>query len=90
MPTRQDEEKKIAGLLPSLPIPEKPWESISTDFISGFPKVSDYKSIFVIVDWFSKYALFIPALEACPTEKAARLFFQYYCEILRIAERHYQ
>ena len=45
------------------------------DFIGGFPKVSDCKSIFVIVDQFSKYAVFIPAPEACPAEEAARLFF---------------
>ena len=45
------------------------------DFISGFPKVSDYKSIFVVVDQFSKYAVFIPAPDACPAEVAARLFF---------------
>ena len=45
------------------------------DFIGGFQKVSDYKSIFVIVDRFSKYAVFIPASETCPVEEEARLFF---------------
>ena len=45
------------------------------DFISGFPKVSDYKSILVVVDRFSKYAVFIPAPDACPAKVAAILFF---------------
>ena len=66
---------KTTRLLQPLPIPEKPWESISMDFISGFPKVSDCKSIFVVVNRFSKYVVFILALEACPTEEASRLFF---------------
>ncbi|RVW21226.1 Transposon Tf2-2 polyprotein [Vitis vinifera] len=69
------ERKKAAGLLQPLPIPEKPWESISMDFISGFPKVRDFKSVFVVVDRFSKYAVFIPAPDTCPAEEAAKLFF---------------
>ena len=69
------ERKKAAGLLQPLPIPEKPWENISMDFITGFPKVRDFKSVFVVVDRFSKYAVFIPAPNACPAKKAAKLFF---------------
>ena len=69
------ERKKAAGLLQPLPIPEKPWENISMDFITGFPKVRDIKFVFVVVDRFSKYAVFIPAPNACPAKKAAKLFF---------------
>ena len=47
------------------------------NFIIGFPKIRDFKSIFVIVDRFFKCYVFIPALEACPTEEVARLFFNY-------------
>ena len=53
------EKKKMAGLLQPLPIPEKPWQSVSMDFISGFPKARECKSIFVMVDRFSKYSVFI-------------------------------
>ena len=45
------------------------------DFIIGFPKVRDFKSVFVVVDRFSKYAVFIPALDACPAEETPKLFF---------------
>ncbi|RVW19034.1 Transposon Tf2-2 polyprotein [Vitis vinifera] len=67
------ERKKAAGLLQPLPILERPWENISMDFITGFPKVRDFKSVFVVVDRFSKYVVFIPAPHACPVEEAAKL-----------------
>ena len=71
------EKKKMAGLLQPLPIPEKPWQSISMDFILGFPKAWECKSIFVVVDRFSKYSVFMAAPEACPAEEAANLFFSH-------------
>ena len=71
------ERKKVVRLLQPLPILEKPWERISMDFIIKFPKVRDFKSIFVIVDKFSKYSVFIPTPNACPTEEATRLFFNH-------------
>ena len=71
------EKKKMAGLLQPLLIPEKPWQSVSRDFISEFPKARECKSIFVMVDRFSKYSVFIAAQEPCPAEEAANLFFDH-------------
>ena len=71
------EKKKMAGLLQPLPIPEKPWQSVSMDFISGFPKAGECKSIFVVVDRFSKYSVFMATPKACPAEEAANLFFSH-------------
>ena len=45
------------------------------DFITRFPQVRDFKSVFVVVDRFSKCVVFIPAPNACPAEEAAKLFF---------------
>src|SRR5882672_5848896 len=45
---------KPYGLLKQLPIPEKPWNSISMDFIEKLPQSSGYTSILVIVDRLSK------------------------------------
>ncbi|KAG6533506.1 hypothetical protein ZIOFF_007381 [Zingiber officinale] len=71
------ERKKEAGLLQPLPIPEKPWVSVSMDFISGFPKVDGMSSIMVVVDRFSKYAIFIAAPSACSSDVAAELFYRH-------------
>src|SRR6202030_1759872 len=42
------------GFLRQLPIPEKPWNSISIDFIDQLPSSSGYTSILVIVDRLTK------------------------------------
>ena len=48
------------GELQSLPLPKRPWQEISIDFISGLPEVFNGKQyvncILVIVDRFTKYA----------------------------------
>lgn len=59
------ERKKEAGLLQTLPISERPWHSISMDFISGLPKVSVMASTYVIVDRFSNYVVFGLVPKAC-------------------------
>ncbi|CAN6455079.1 unnamed protein product [Victoria cruziana] len=69
--------QKTAGLLEPLPIPERPWESLSMDFIVSLPKVDGYSSVLVVVDRFSKYATFIPASKECPAEKTAELFVKH-------------
>ena len=69
------ERKKEADLLQPLPIPERLWQCLSMDFISRFPKVEGFGSILVVVDRFSKYAVFLPAPSDCPAEEAERIFF---------------
>lgn len=59
-----------------MPVPEKPWASVSMDFISEFPKVNDIFSVMVVVDKFSKYAVFIVAPSACPCDVAIELFYR--------------
>uniref|UniRef100_A0A803TEJ3 Gypsy retrotransposon integrase-like protein 1 n=1 Tax=Anolis carolinensis TaxID=28377 RepID=A0A803TEJ3_ANOCA len=57
------------GLLSSLPVPERPWQIISMDFISDLPRSGGYTCIWVVVDLFSKMAHFIPCstIPAAPT-----------------------
>ncbi|KAF7151574.1 hypothetical protein RHSIM_Rhsim02G0166800 [Rhododendron simsii] len=80
------ERRKEAGLLQPLSIPEKPWVCVSMDFVSGLPKVDCMRSIMVVVDLFSKYAVFIPAPHKCPAEVAADLFYKYVVKYFGLPE----
>lgn len=70
------ENKQPAGLLEPLPVAERPWNSITMDFISALPKSDGFGSIMVVIDRFSKYGTFIPCPKDCTAEEAARLFFK--------------
>ena len=68
---------KPYGPLRFLPIPERPWSSISMDFIEGLPLSEGFDSILVIVDRLTKMALFIPTHKTLTTPQLARLFIEH-------------
>src|SRR5271169_1780045 len=70
------------GTLKQLPIPEKPWNSISMDFIEQLPPSSRFTSILVIVDRFSKQGIFIPTHDTITSAELARLF------VLHVFSKH--
>ena len=73
----KSEQQAPGGLLEPLPIPERPWESVSMDFITTLPKSESFGSIIVVVDRFSKYATFIPISADCNVDETARLFLKH-------------
>src|SRR5882724_2153624 len=73
---------KPYGLLKQLPIPAKPWNSISMDFIEKLLPSSGYTSILVIVDRLSKQSLFIPTHDTITSPQLAQLF------ILHVFSKH--
>ncbi|GBG69697.1 hypothetical protein CBR_g4528 [Chara braunii] len=67
------------GLLRPLPIPDQPGDSVSIDFMDASVKSRHGKSqVMVIVDRFSKYAVFIPLPSEARTELVIRKFFYHW------------
>lgn len=64
----------------SLPIPSRPWEEISWDFITDLPlssdKTSAYDSILVVVDRYTKMSLYIPVTKTITAVDLAEVFIQ--------------
>jgi len=65
-----------AGLLQPLPVPERPWYSISMDFIEGLPLSKGHSVIWVIVDRLTKYAHFLSLAHPYTATSLAQLFVQ--------------
>ncbi|KAH9736089.1 Endonuclease [Citrus sinensis] len=65
------------GLLELLPLATRPWESVSMNFITSLPKFKGCGNIMVVVDRYSKYAIFITVLVYCKVDEAAHLFVKH-------------
>ena len=69
---------KPYGTLQQLPIPERPWNSISMDFIEHLPKSDGFTAILVVVDRLTKQSIFIPTYDTVTSADLALLFVQHY------------
>ncbi|MBW0547604.1 hypothetical protein O181_087319 [Austropuccinia psidii MF-1] len=68
--------QKKFGLLKPLPIPNGPFFCHSMDFITQLPLSNSFDSILVIVDRFSKMAVFIPTMSSITSLDLAHLFIR--------------
>ena len=63
------------GELQSLPVPERPWQEISMDFITDLPpsrRGNDaFDAILVVIDRFTKYARYVPCRKTMNAEQLA-------------------
>lgn len=62
------------GLLRPLPVPLRPWDSISMDFIEQLPQSGEFDAILVIVDRASKQVILIPCDIHITSVQLAELF----------------
>ena len=64
------------GVLRPLPVPDKPWQDISTDFVTGLPSSGGYDAICIILDWFLKQRPIIRCTTTIDAEGFAELFIR--------------
>jgi Integrase zinc binding domain len=62
------------GLIRAIPIPEKPFDVISMDFITDLPESNGFSAILVIVDKLTKYGIFIATKKQINEVETAQLF----------------
>src|SRR5260370_15010031 len=65
---------KAYGKVKQLPIPSRPWSSISMDFIEQLPASENFSAILVVVDHLTKQAIFIPSHDTMNAPQVAQLF----------------
>ena len=65
------------GLLSPLPIPLRPWASVSLDWITDLPPSHYHDVILVVVDKLTKMALFIPTTKSMAAPEVASLFLHH-------------
>jgi len=68
---------KPYGLLKQLPIPTRPWDSISMDFIEHLLPSARYTAILVIVERLTKQSIFIPTYDTITSAQLTELFVLY-------------
>ena len=70
------------GLLKQLLIPERPWNSISRDFIEKLPMSDSSDTILVIIDHLTKQSIFILTIDTITSPMLAKLF------VLHVFSKH--
>jgi hypothetical protein len=68
---------KKKGLYTPLPTPEKPWESISMDYMSGLSSTKEGNDcVFVVIDHFLKMYILTSCKKNITMEDTPKIFFE--------------
>ncbi|KAF7811918.1 Transposon Ty3-G Gag-Pol polyprotein [Senna tora] len=67
---------KKQGLLQPIPVPVKPWNEVTMDFITNLPASSGFSAIMVVVDKFTKVAHFAALKSGYTASKVAARFVE--------------
>ena len=77
----KDSNQKLSGLLHSLPIPDRPWQSIGMDFMGPLPVSNGHDYLLVVIDCFTSEVHLIPTTTQVTAKEVAWLFLK---EIVRL------
>lgn len=69
-----------------MPIPAKPWSSISMDFIERLQPSDKYSIILMVIDRLTKFAHFISITHPYTTSRVTLVFAQNVIELYRLPE----
>ena len=69
------------GLLSPLPIPTRPWSSVSLHWITDLPPSHYHDAIPVVVDRLTMLALFIPTTKSMAAPDVGALFVQHVARV---------
>ena len=71
----KDLNQKLSGLLHSLPIPDRPWQSIGMDFIGPLPVSNGHDYLLVMIDRLTSEVHLIPMMTRVTTKEVAWGYF---------------
>ena len=79
--TSKDTNSKPTGLLHSLPIPNKPWQSIGLDFMAPLPKSNNFDYLLVVIDRLTSQVHLVPTMMTVTARGIAWLILK---EVVRL------
>ena len=79
--TSKDVNSKPTGLLHSLLIPDRPWQSIGLDFIGPLPKSNNFDYLLVMIDRLTSQVHLVPTTTMITTRSVAWLILK---EVVRL------
>ena len=69
--------QKPTGLLMPLEIPDRKWDHVAIDFITGLPEENGMNTICIVVDKATKMCHFIPCTDKIIAKETAKLYWQH-------------
>lgn len=75
------ENTPYLGLLQPIPIPNRAWEHLAIDFISGLPKSKGRDSILVVIDRYTKFAQFFALTHPYDATIISQVFLNNVCKL---------
>jgi transposase InsO family protein len=74
--TTKDSSSRPMGLLHSLPIPDRPWQSVGIDFMGPLPTSNHHDYLLVVIDRFTSMVHLIPTTVNITASQVAWLFIK--------------